>query len=852
MAELSACPDIQQLMRLVLGNVPAAEVERLSHHLLACRSCLDTLHGLNAEDTLIRQLQAQAAAADRSVQDMIDSVIRRLRESSGEPAQDANSGQTAALAANQDRAHAEESLDFLLEPHEADELGRLGIYRVLKVLGSGGMGLVLLAEDVHLQRLVALKVLRPQFVKDLAARQRFLREARAAAALKHDHVVTIYQVGQENEVPFLAMEFLEGESLQNRLDRDGKLPLTDVLRIGREIAEGLAAAHERNLIHRDIKPANVWLEASTSRIKILDFGLARPAEGNVHLTGTGLVLGTPQYMAPEQARGEALDPRCDLFSLGCVCYRMCSGQSPFGGTSVMAVLTALAVEDPKPLAELDPELPLRLADLVTSLLAKRPENRPPSARSVVEAIRALESEGMPAPSKESGATIRKGPSRTAARRARGSRSRLLIVSAAVALLLVGGVLLAWRPWDSDKPLDEPAGLPTTGTPIKVGILHSRTGTMAISEKPVIEATLLAIEIINEKGGILGRRVEAIVEDGCSDWPTFARKAEKLVTQDKVCTVFGCWTSASRKTVKPIFEKHNHLLFYPVQYEGLEQSPNIVYLGAAPNQQLIPAVKWCCTFLKKKRLFLVGSDYVFPRAAHAIIHDQASAVGAQIVGEEYLLLGGTEPREIIAKIQASQPDIILNTINGDSNVAFFRALRGAGISAAKIPTISFSITEEELGSLGAKDLVGDYAAWNYFQSIDRPQNHDFVRRFQARFGAERITTDPMEAAYSGVHFWAQAVSAAGKNDANAIRQAVKGLSFEAPQGRIRIDADTQHCSKFIRIGRIQDSGRFKVVYASDQPIQPVPYPPTRARAAWDELLTDLHLRWGGQWANPGKE
>jgi ABC-type branched-subunit amino acid transport system substrate-binding protein len=265
--------------------------------------------------------------------------------------------------------------------------------------------------------------------------------------------------------------------------------------------------------------------------------------------------------------------------------------------------------------------------------------------------------------------------------------------------------------------------------------------MANSEKPVVEATLLAIEEINEKGGVLGRPVEAVVEDGASDWPTFARLAGKLITQDRVCTVFGCWTSASRKTVKPIFEKHGHLLFYPVQYEGLEQSPNIVYTGAAPNQQILPAVKWCCAFLEKKRLFLVGSDYVFPRCANAIIRDQAASLGGQIVGEEYLLLGSQDVAGVVAKIAAAKPDIILNTINGDTNVAFFRALRAAGITAQKIPTISFSLTEEELTTLNAWDVVGDYGAWNYFMSIDRPQNHAFVRRFQAKFGQHRLTNGP---------------------------------------------------------------------------------------------------------------
>ncbi len=372
--------------------------------------------------------------------------------------------------------------------------------------------------------------------------------------------------------------------------------------------------------------------------------------------------------------------------------------------------------------------------------------------------------------------------------------------------------------------------------------------MSISERPVIEATLMAIDEINQNGGVLGRPVEALVEDGESDAATFAAKAEKLITRDKVCTVFGCWTSASRKTVLPVFEKYNHLLFYPVQYEGLEQSPNIVYTGAAPNQQIIPAIKWCVSALKKKRFFLVGSDYVFPRAANAIIRDQAANLGAEIVGEAYLLLGSSDVRDIVRQIAAANADAILNTINGDSNVAFFRALRAAGVSPDKVPTISFSISEVELSSLSAKNLVGDYAAWNYFQTIDRLENQEFVKRFQARYGKQRVISDPMEAAYFGVHLWAQAVEEAATDDVSRVRQAIRHQTYNAPEGLVRIDSDTQHTSKVFRIGRITSDSRFEVVFSSQVPIAPIPYPKTRTKGDWDAFLLDLHLRWGGQWAN----
>lgn len=386
-------------------------------------------------------------------------------------------------------------------------------------------------------------------------------------------------------------------------------------------------------------------------------------------------------------------------------------------------------------------------------------------------------------------------------------------------------------------------------PLRVGVLHSLTGTMAISEKAVVDATLLAIEEVNAAGGLLGRKVEPVVVDGKSDWPTFAREAERLITKEKVVVVFGCWTSASRKTVKPVFEKHGHLLFYPVQYEGLESSPNIVYTGAAPNQQILPALKWSLDNLGR-RVFLVGSDYVFPRTANAIIKDQVAALRGELLGEEYLLLGATDASALVAKILEARPDVVFNTINGDSNIAFFKALRAASSGPGEIPTMSFSIAEDELRSLPASEMVGDYAAWNYFQSVEGPENKAFVAAFQAKYGADRVTSDPMEAAYFGVKLWALAVAAAGTGDVAAVREAVKKQSYSAPGGMVYVDADTNHTWKVVRIGRIRKDGQFDIVWSSEKPVRPVPYPPSRSREEWETFLTGLKDGWGGSWANPG--
>ncbi|WP_237741512.1 urea ABC transporter substrate-binding protein [Anabaena sp. PCC 7108] len=385
-------------------------------------------------------------------------------------------------------------------------------------------------------------------------------------------------------------------------------------------------------------------------------------------------------------------------------------------------------------------------------------------------------------------------------------------------------------------------------PIKVGILHSLSGTMAISEKSVVDATFLAIEEINNKNGILGRKIQPIIVDGKSDDHTFAQEAEKLITQEKVVTIFGCWTSSSRKTVKPIFEKYNHLLIYPVQYEGLEESPNIVYTGAAPNQQIIPAVKWSFDNLGK-RFFLVGSDYIFPRTANAIIKDQVTALGGKILGEEYIILGSNNVEIAVQRILKTQPDVILNTINGDSNIAFFKALRKSGITSDKIPTISFSIAEEELNYLPREYVVSDYAVWNYFQSINDNINNNFIQNFKTKYGKYRVTSDPIEAGYFGVYLWAQAVTDAGKDEVNLIKEHIKDQSFKAPEGIVYIDSENQHTWKTVRVGKIKADGQFKIVWNSDKPIRPLPYPLSRSKADWEMFVNSLYKTWNNNWANP---
>ncbi|WP_397367676.1 urea ABC transporter substrate-binding protein [Paenibacillus sp. JGP012] len=361
----------------------------------------------------------------------------------------------------------------------------------------------------------------------------------------------------------------------------------------------------------------------------------------------------------------------------------------------------------------------------------------------------------------------------------------------------------------------------TSNTIKVGILHSLSGTMAISEVSVKDAEMLAIEEINAAGGVLGKQIEPVIEDGASDWPTFAEKAGKLLQQDQVAAVFGGWTSASRKAMLPVFEQNNGLLFYPVQYEGLESSPNIFYTGATTNQQIVPSVTWLLEN-RGKTFYLLGSDYVFPRTANQVIKAQLAAEGGEVVGEEYTPLGHTDYSTIISKIKAAKPDIVYNTLNGDSNVAFFKQLKDAGITPDQITTLSVSVAEEEIRGIGADVLKGHLASWNYYQTTETTENKDFVAKYKEKYGVDRVTADPIEAGYVAVYLWKAAVEKAGSTDVEKVKQAAKGLELDAPEGKVTVDGENQHIYKPVRIGEVQEDGQFKELWNSGSPVKPDPY------------------------------
>jgi urea transport system substrate-binding protein len=369
------------------------------------------------------------------------------------------------------------------------------------------------------------------------------------------------------------------------------------------------------------------------------------------------------------------------------------------------------------------------------------------------------------------------------------------------------------------------GLAVDDKTVKVGILHSVTGTMAISETGSVQAEKLAIDQINEMGGVLGRKIEFIQEDGASDWPTFAEKSKKLLVSDKVAAVFGCWTSASRKAVLPVFEQYNGMLYYPTFYEGLEQSPNVIYTGQEATQQIIAGIDWVVKNKGAKKFFLLGSDYIWPRTSNKIARKHIEKLGLTVVGEEYYPLGHTQFNSVINKIKLKKPDVIYAIVVGGSNVAFYKQLNAAGIDMTKEKplVLTISVTEDEILGIGGENIVGAYASMKYFQSLTNDNNKAFVDAFKKRWGKNIVIGDVTQAAYLGPWLWKAAVEKAGSFDIDKIRVASPGIELKtAPEGYVRIHPNHHLWSK-TRIGHARTDGQYDIVYETAELIEPYPFP-----------------------------
>lgn len=369
------------------------------------------------------------------------------------------------------------------------------------------------------------------------------------------------------------------------------------------------------------------------------------------------------------------------------------------------------------------------------------------------------------------------------------------------------------------------GLAVTDTTVTVGILHSVTGTMAISETGSVQAEKLAIKQINDMGGVLGRKIEIIQEDGASDWPTFAEKSRKLLVKDKVAAVFGCWTSASRKAVLPVFEQYDGMLYYPTFYEGLEQSPNVIYTGQEATQQIIAGIDWVVKEKGAKTFYLLGSDYIWPRTSNKIARKHIEKLGLKVVGEEYYPLGHTQFNSLINKIKLKKPDVIYAIVVGGSNVAFYKQLKAAGIDLAsgKWTLLTISVTEDEIRGIGGENIVGAYAAMKYFQSLPNENNKKFVEAFKAMWGKDIVIGDVTQAAYLGPWLWKAAVEKAGSFDIPAVRKASPGIELTtAPEGYVRIH-ENHHLWSKTRIGLAQADGQYKLIFETKELMEPDPFP-----------------------------
>lgn len=366
-------------------------------------------------------------------------------------------------------------------------------------------------------------------------------------------------------------------------------------------------------------------------------------------------------------------------------------------------------------------------------------------------------------------------------------------------------------------------LAVTDTEVIVGQLHSATGTMAISETGSIQAERLAIEQINAMGGVLGRKIKIIQEDGASDWPTFAEKAKKLLVNDRVAAVFGCWTSASRKAVLPVFEKENGLLYYPTFYEGLEQSKNVIYTGQEATQQILAGLDWVVKEKKAKKFFLVGSDYIWPRTSNKIARKHIeNVIKGEVVGEEYYPLGNTQFGSLINKIKLKKPDVVFVDVVGGSTVAFFKQLKAAGVTGKTQVVLTLSVTEDEMLGIGGENAEGFYSSMKYFQSLDNPNNKKFVEAFKAKYGPNSVIGDVTQAAYLGPWLWKAAVEKAGSFDVDKVVAASPGIELKtAPEGYVKLH-ENHHLWSKTRIGEVQKNGQFKVIYESGL-IEPNPFP-----------------------------
>ena len=800
----------------------------------------------------------------------------------------------------------EEHASTLIGEGPDEYLGKtFGKYRVTKRLGHGGMAIVYEADDLVMKRQVAIKFLSTMFLSKRSAVERFMREAQVAGRLNHPNIIAIHDVSREEHACYIVMELLSPGSAGQHLKQKGPYYWVVATRIIMDCCAGLKIAHEAGVIHRDIKPDNILFTHGGS-VKLTDFGIVKTIEDDPELTASGQLVGTPLYMSPEQSTGsQNCDVRSDIYSLGATYYALLTGRPPFTGSNVLEILVNLRTTAPLDPREFVPEIPEGCVKVIKRTLSKKPERRYQSATEMMQDLEAIldnvprrqqsifqMEQSLPQPRlvkdaaiPAQGATLDGAQGRPATLeraldvsipseyRDMGSPRRMFLFSGAAALagLAIGvGGFFALR-GRSGPPRNPPAGQGSVGqtattpsqqpgaasartNPIKVGILHSLSGPLAVSERPLADASLLAIEELNAEGGVLGRPIEALVLDGKSEVTTdsaFTRAANRLLMEERASAVFGGFGSGGRKAIKPFFEQLGGLLFYPASYEGLEESPNIIYTGATPNQFVIPALKWFEKETPTKRVVFVGTDGLRPRAIEALVSEEISRKGWKLLESYFLVVGDFEFSAVIRRIKKNKPELIINALVGDSSVAFLKQLRDEDILRKDIPTLSFTIGEAEMAQLATVDLSGHYIARAHFP-LSHPGNESgFVARFKAKYGTHRVVSETMEAAYYGVHLWAAAVKDGRSEGIHEVLSAIKQKEFDLHGVRVRVDPSNQHTWKEFELGKLGAQNQIEVVTTGREVLPPIPYPGSRTRAEWNVFLDSLYARWENNWANPHK-
>lgn len=779
----------------------------------------------------------------------------------------------------------------------------LGRYLIMRRLGKGGMGIVYEAEDSLLNRRVAVKLL-PRGKKPGARMlDRFFVEAQVAARLNHPNIIGIFDIGERSGTFYIVMELLNELSLGGYLRKHGPLPWQEATRITADCCAALHDAHRAGLVHRDIKPDNILCSPSGAP-KVADFGLVKELThvnpDGEQLTLDNAVLGSPQYMSPEQCRAQPVDSRSDIYSLGATYYSMLTGRPLFGSRIPMELMLDHCSSPPPDPREFVRDIPQTCVEILQLALQKQPAERFHSAEEMRTALETIlsgtvkipytflvpantprqparkrssgglraalednDDEGLtlsiPEPAVPGSLEKSKALSSSDERRlalleaalamaptapiARPTRRQIWRERYGKAVLLAGTVLATLAITILSRHFGQllgetPVVAAAVRSPLKVGILHSLSGSMSPVARPVVDATLLAIDELNEQGGLLGGAIEAVVVDGKSDAETFGAATERLVSRDKVQVIFGGLHPDGRRRIRQIVESHDHLLLVPGDTEGLEESPNVFYLGGVPSQRIEPALRYSIQKLGYKRFFLLGASSSASRALNAMLHDQITELGGKVVGERVVARGALDLGGALKKISSAEPQLIINTFRGDANVYFFRAWQQRDKRLRELPVLSLELDENILTLLEGTDLSQNYLAGSYFQLVSRPENTTFVERFRKKYGLHQVVTESMEAAYSSVYLWAQAVRTVGDLQMTQVRSALKSQTLQGPSAMYRFDPSSNYAWKKFHLVRIGPGNRLELLDSSPDLIRPQLFPESRTRSQWDALFGSM--------------